>query len=119
MKKLFIAFGFVVALLVAGLVVLATMDFNRLGKDHVYVQITEDGVEDRSVATDGTVYMSYSYEQVAYDEDGKEVLVKFSASKNLRHEAYLMLYTKDGNEVTSYDEVQYDVLPAKVKAQFK
>lgn len=119
MKKLFIAFGVVLALLVAGLVVLATVDFNRLGKEHVYVHITEDGVEERFVDGNGAVYMSYWYEQVAYDEDGKEVQVKFSAQKNLRHDAYLMLYLKNGEEVTSFDEVQFDELPINVQAQFE
>lgn len=119
MKKLFIAFGVVITLLVAGLVVLATVDFNRLGKENVYVHITEDGVEDRFVTSDGAVYMSYWYEQAAYDKNGKEVQVKFSADKNLRHDAYLMLYIKNGDEVTSFDEVQFDELPVKVQAQFK
>ena len=119
MKKSFIAFGVVFALLVAGLVVLATVDFNRLGKENVYVHITEDGVEERFVDGNGAVYMSYWYEQEAYDEDGKEVQVKFSAQKNLRQDSYLMLYLKNGDEVTSFDEVQFDELPENVQGQFK
>lgn len=118
MKKLFILFGLLLGVVIAGLVVLATVDFNRLAKDHVYVHITEDGVEERFVASDGAVYMSYWYEQSAFDKDGNEVSVKFSAQKNLRKDAYLMLYMKNGSEVTSYDEVQYEDLPAEVKAQF-
>ena len=119
MKKLFIAFGVVLALFVAGLVVLATVDYNRLGKENVYVHITEDGVENRFVASDGAVHNMYWYEQSAYDENGNEMQVKFSAHKNLRHNAYLMLYLKNGNEVTSFDEVQFDDLPTNVQAQFK
>lgn len=119
MKKLLIAVGFVFVLLVAGLVVLATMDFNRLGKDHYYVQITTDGERERFVASDGAVYESYWYTLPAYNEKGEEQIVKFSAQKNLRKDAYLMLYLKKGDEVTSFDEVQAADLPEKVKEKLK
>lgn len=37
MKKLFITLGVLVALMIVALVVLATVDFNRMGKDNAYV----------------------------------------------------------------------------------
>lgn len=118
MKKIFILLGAVVALMIAALVVLATVDFNRLGKDNAYVQIVADGkVETYTV--NGAVYKSYWYEQPAYTADGEEMNVTFSAQKNLRHDAYLMLYLKDGNQVTSYDEVKFEDIPAKAQEQLQ
>lgn len=115
MKKIFIVLGAVTALMIVALVVLATVDFNRLAKDNVYVQITTDGQLETFTASDGAVYETYWYEQPAYTAAGEEMTVEFSAQKNLRHDAYLMLYMKDGNEVTSYDEVQFDDLPKAVQ----
>lgn len=119
MKKIFIMCGILIVLVIGALAVLATMDFNRLGKDNLYVQITADGDEERYVTSNGVVNYTYWYTQTAYDEEGKEVDVKFSAQKNLRHNAYLKLYVKDRNEVSSYDEMQFDELPEKVKVKFE
>lgn len=119
MKKIFIALGAFVALMLAALVVLATVDFNRVAKDNVYVHITTDGELETFTASDGAVYETYWYELPAYTEAGEELTVEFSAQKNLRHDAYLMLYMKDGNEVTSYDEVQVDELPAVVREKLQ
>ena len=49
---------------------------------------------------------------------GRETL-KFSAHKNLRQDAYLKLYVKKETEVTSFDEVKFHELPAKVQDQMK
>ncbi|MER2190819.1 MAG: YxeA family protein [Solibacillus sp.] len=119
MKKLFITLGALVAILIAALVVFATVDFNRMGKDHVYVQITTDGEVETYTDNNGAVYKTYWYELPAYTADGEEQTVKFSAQKGLRQDAYLMLYMKNGNEVTSYDEVQFEELPAKVQEKLQ
>lgn len=117
MKKVFIGLTALVVLVIAALVILATVDFNRLGKDSVYVQITEDGEIEKFTTSNGEVMAMYWYKQPAYKENGEAVDVQFSAGKNLRHDAYLKLYVKKGNEVTSYDEVSYEELPDKVKEQ--
>lgn len=119
MKKLFITLGALIAVLIAALVVLASVDFNRMGKDNVYVQITTDGEIETYTDNKGAVYKTYWYELSAYTAEGEEQPVKFSAQKDLRQGAYLMLYMKDGNEVTSYDEVQFEELPVKVQEQFQ
>lgn len=119
MKKIFIILGSLVAIMTVALVVLATADFNRLGKENAYVQIVEDGKDETFTASDGAVYKTYWYEQPAYTAEGEELTVEFSAQKNLRHDAYLMLYMKDGSEVTSYDEVPFENLPEKVQQKFK
>ncbi|WP_042470232.1 YxeA family protein [Bacillus ndiopicus] len=115
MKKVFIVLASLIAVVIAGLVIIATVDFNRLGKNYVYVQIAGDGEVEKYTASNGEVLEMYWYKQPAYKENGEAINVEFSATKNLRHDAYLKLYVKNGNEVTSYDEVTFDELPEKVK----
>ena len=78
MKKVFIALVVVLGLIIAGLVVITTVDFNRLGKDHVYVQIISDGEEEKTTISSGEVFLSYWYDLTAYDENGNPVQVKFT-----------------------------------------
>ncbi|GAF64440.1 hypothetical protein BTS2_1333 [Bacillus sp. TS-2] len=111
MKKLAILLMVVVFLFIGGVVVLATVDFNRLGKDNVYVQVTEPTNVEETVLESGEVMQRFWYETFAYDESGERVEVEFSAAKELRENAYLMLYVKNQNEVTSYDEVMWEVIP--------
>ncbi|GLC90158.1 YxeA family protein [Lysinibacillus piscis] len=119
MKKVFIGIGALLVVLVAGLVVLMTVDFNRLNKDAYYVQITADGKVKEDKADNGEIFKTYWYELEAYNENAEEKALTFSAQKNLRQDAYLKLYVKNGTEVTSYDEVQFDELPNKVQQQMK
>ncbi|MFD1064698.1 YxeA family protein [Oceanobacillus locisalsi] len=114
MKKfIFILFG--VVLFVAAIVVLLTVDFNRAGKDNVYIQVDEPASTEEDKLDTGEIATTYWYEQPAYTEDGDEIEVTFSAQKDLRQGAYLMLYVDDDNEVSSYDEVSEEELPAAVE----
>lgn len=106
-------------LFVAALVVLMTVDFNRINKDTYYVQVTTDGELEEYKLNTGKIAETYWYELPSYDESGKEQTLKFSAIKNLRKDAYLKLYVKDGNEVSSYDEVQFDEIPKKAQEKLK
>lgn len=119
MKKVFFGIGALFILFVAGLVVLMTVDFNRLNKDTYYVHITADGEVEEYKADSGQIYQTYWYELPAFNKNGEEKTFKFSAQKNLRHDAYLKLYVKKETEVTSYDEVKFHELPAKVQDQMK
>jgi len=119
MKKVFLGIGALFILFVAGLVVLMTVDFNRLNKETYYVNITADGEVEEYKASNGEIFKMYWYELPTYNKNGKEKTLKFSAQKNLRHDAYLKLYVKKENEVTSYDEVKFHELPAKVQDQLK
>ena len=118
MKKIFIVLGVLISLAVIGLVAVATLDLNRFGKDHVYVQIVGDGEVEKEVAN-GVVYETYWYNEPAYTANGEQINVQFSAQKNLRHGAYLMLYMKNGNEVTSYDEIQFEELSKEVQKKMQ
>ncbi|TQS71831.1 YxeA family protein [Ornithinibacillus gellani] len=114
MKKII---GIGVVLLLVIVVILARVDFNRLGKDHVYVQIGEPAnIEEQKIDT-GEIITRYWYELPAYDEEGNVVDVAFSANKELRQEAYLKLYVKKENEVSSYDEVSWEEIPTAAQQE--
>ncbi|MEY8350690.1 YxeA family protein [Bacillus cereus] len=102
------------------LVVFATMlvgcDLNRMGKDEYYVQITVDGKEKiQQVDGGGGKHKSFEYKLPAFDKDGKEKEMEFTAVKNLRKEAFLRVFYSDKKGVTAWEEVKKDELPAKVK----
>ena len=110
MKKFLISIlAFFIVLVGVGFA-LISIDWNRLNKEHYYVQITERPAIDEFI--DDIVSFTY-------DEEGNMQLLDFSAHKELRANAYLMLYVKDSDVVTSYDEVQLDDMPANVKKHFE
>lgn len=90
-----------------------TIDFNRFMKNEFYVQITEDGKEEKTKLDNGETISRYLYNIEAMDREGNKEKLEFSASKNLRKEAYLKVYVKYGSRVTSYDEVKKDDIPKK------
>lgn len=102
------------------MVIITTMlvgcNVNRMGKDQYYVQITMDGKE-KITKADNEKYIYYEYNLPGFDEDGNEKEMEFNADKNLRKEAFLRIYYSDKKGVTSWQEVQRDELPEKVKAK--
>ncbi|AKL96098.1 hypothetical protein CACET_c26530 [Clostridium aceticum] len=106
MKKTFVILAI---LMLVG--VFTACDINRIGKNNVYIEVIEptEIMEDR--LTSEEVITRYIYKQKAFDKKGKPIDVEFSAGKELRQGAYLMLYVKNENEVTSYDEVKWDEIP--------
>lgn len=116
MKKFLLSIiVFFIVLAAAGYAVLA-IDWNRFNKEHYYVQINEKPSIEEFVDQKGAVYKSYWYTLPAYSEDGNMKELHFSAAKELREDAYLMLYVKNEDVVTSYDEVQREDLPSNVNA---
>ncbi|MBC1447222.1 YxeA family protein [Listeria welshimeri] len=79
----------------------------KMGSEQLYVKITKDGVQGKDVG------FNYSYTLPAYNEDGKEKEVTFTADKNLRKGAYLKLYYKKSKGVTTFEEVSSKNVPAK------
>lgn len=53
------------------------------------------------------------------DKDGKEKEMEFTALKNLRKEAFLLIYYSEEKGVKSWEEVKKDELPIKVKEKLK
>ncbi|MDQ0271913.1 YxeA family protein [Cytobacillus purgationiresistens] len=119
MKKVFISLSIVVALLIGAIIILATVDFNRFGKDNAYVHITTPTSVEEMKLDSGEIMKSYWYTLPAYKENGDMIQVEFSGAKELRQDAYLMLYIKDGNHVTSFDEVQINDIPEKAKEKIE
>ena len=117
MKKFLLSIVIFFIVLAAAGYALLSIDWNRFNKEHYYVQITEGPSIEEFVDSKGAVYKSYWYTLPAYNEDGKQQELHFSAAKELRTDAYLMLYVKDGDVVTSYDEVKEADLPQKVSEQ--
>ena len=115
MKKVFV----ILAFLILGVIVLfASFDINRIGKDNVYVEVIDHTDTEETKLSSGEVITRYIYEQKAFDEEGKAVEVEFSANKKLR-QGYLMLYIKNGDVVTSYDEVQWNEIPSKAQLELE
>ncbi|GAA0375300.1 YxeA family protein [Bacillus horti] len=115
MKKIFATLLTVVVVFMGMVLALATVDINRLGKDNLYVQISEHTDIEETRLDSGEVVKRYWYELPAYDENGVKNMVEFSAARELRLDAYLMLYVKNENEVTSYDEVQWNEIPTQAQ----
>ena len=120
MKKIIgITIGIVSILLVAAVVILATVDFNRIGKENVYVQVGDPSYTDEYQLDSGQIMTTYWYELPAYHEDGNVLNVEFSAQKELKQGAYLKLYVKQENEVTSYDEVSWEEIPEAAQEELE
>src|SRR5690625_2918753 len=113
MKKVFGLLGVLVVLFIGAIVIVATVDFNRLGKENAYVQIAGTPTVEETKLDSGEIMKRYWYTLPAYNEDGKMIEVEFDAAKELRNDAYLMLYLDRNDEVTSYDEVQINDIPQK------
>lgn len=113
MKKFIGLIAAIAVILVGGLVILQNVNFNRLGAEQYYTQIIGQGkmLEDKDDR--GRKYVSYEYELPAYDKDGGQKTVTFTAQKQLRENAYLSLFVKDSKGVTSYQEVKKADLPKK------
>lgn len=116
MKKLFIV---IVLLMLVVILLFTSRDINRIGKDNVYVEVIDYTNIEETKLDSGEIITRYIYNQKAFDEEGKSVEIEFTAGKILRQEAYLMLYVKNGNEVTSYDEVEWDEIPSIVQGELE
>lgn len=112
MKKSIIAFG-VVVVLIGGLLIIQNVNLNRVGADEYYTQITDEGNKTEEKGVSGQIHEQYEYELPAYDENGNQKIFTFTANKQLRENAYLMLFVKEDKGVTSYQEVSIEKIPKK------
>lgn len=78
-----------------------------------YTKIDNSKIEKISASDD----MRYQYTLDCYQENGKKKQIKFKTSRELRENAYLMLEVRSLG-VHSWEEVQYDELPEKVKVNY-
>ena len=119
MKKFLIVVGVLFALGVVSIFAITKLDFNRMNADNYYLQITEDGIPHEEKLDDGSVMTTYSYQLDATNADGKTIPLEFTAQKNLRKEAYLKMFVKKDNQVSSYNEVKLEDIPQKAQKQLK
>ncbi|KXY55070.1 hypothetical protein AT278_17875 [Bacillus cereus] len=95
-------------------------NLNRIGTEKYYVQITIDGKEGVAKSIEGEVMgKEFTYKLPGFDKDGQEKELEFKTQKNLRKEAFLLVYYSEEKGVKSWEEVEKDDLPAKVKEKLK
>lgn len=89
--------------------------------EKMYVQIKKDAKIETVRADNGETFTNYTYTLQAYDKEGKEKTVSFFATKNLRKDAFLLLYVKDDKDkdgnynIGMYEEVKKEEIPEKAK----
>lgn len=97
----------------AGGVSVMIIKAKRFGKKQYYTQIMQPGF------SNGQALWGYTYEQSAFDENGKERRLTFLAPKNLRLQAYLRVYVADQDFVTAWEEVDGEAIPALARKQLQ
>lgn len=103
----------IISILLVFTTVLTGCNFSRVGTDKYYVQITKDGERLKDKLDDG--YTNYQYKSAGFDKNGKEKTMEFKADKNLRKDAFLRIYYSEEKGVKSWEEVEKNELPTKVK----
>ena len=80
-----------------------------------YVKITQDGVKKDEKSDSGKRTVSYEYKLPSYDKNGEGKDISFTATHNLRKDAYLKVTDNKAKGVTNWEEVQKNDLPSKAK----
>lgn len=108
MKK--VIFGIIAFIVVIGV---AGFTFYKVsyGGTSYYVQILKDGKKTTGVADGGKTYHSYDYDQEAFDDKGDSKTIKFTATHNLKHDAYLKLTYNKSKGVTNWEKVETSKVP--------
>lgn len=119
MKKKAIIVSVIIALVLGFLIFIRNVNINRLGAEQYYTQINVDGKKMEVRSDSGEKFISYEYTLQGINKDGEEQTLTFTASKELRKEAFLGVYVKKGKEVSSYQEVKLDEIPDKAKEKLK
>jgi len=87
------------------------------GGENYYMQVTQDGEKVKSKDDSGKSYTYYEYKTVAYQKAGKSKHLDFTATHNLRHQAYLEITYNNRKGVTSWEEVKKADVPEKALAK--
>jgi uncharacterized protein (TIGR01655 family) len=103
----------ILSILVIMTTVLMGCNLNRVFKDEYYVKITVDGEVETGKTSDGQDFTQYNYSLTGFDKEGNDKELKFMATKNLRKEAYLLVYYSDDKGVTSWQEVKEEEVSEK------
>ncbi|WP_195575224.1 YxeA family protein [Paenibacillus sp. 1001270B_150601_E10] len=120
-----IIYAVLVISVVIGVLMASNIDFAKLKKQmnttDMYVVVTENGKAETIQFDDKDSMTRFHYVQEAYDKNGAAKKITFSANKNLRLNAILLVTVQelkdaDGHYlIGSYEEVQADLVPEKTK----
>lgn len=110
MKKTFVILLGVSMLLLAAC---SPQPLQTIGAAKYYVNIANDGE-----VYEDSGYERYEYVMTGYDKEGESLELTFSARKQLKHGAYLMIYYKN-DKVITYEEVDFENIPVDAQAQLK
>ena len=88
--------------------------FAGTGGTDYYTQIDNTKIEKISSADN----MKYEYKLECYSKSGSKKQIKFKTSRELREEAYLKLIVNALTGVNSWEEIDYNELPEKVKEKY-
>lgn len=83
------------------------MDVDRLFADVYYAKVPSLGTVEQSDM--------YTYEVIAYDENGKKRPLTLQAPGQLSEGDFLKVYVKDDRRVTAYEQVTESAVPSQLK----
>lgn len=103
----------IIAVIIAIVILGLGFYFMEFNKSVYYTQIDNTKIARVSASDE----MKYEYTLDCYNENGKKKEIQFKTSRELREDAYLKLEVMTTG-VHSWEEVQYDELPEKVKVNY-
>lgn len=110
MKKILV--GLIAVLLITGVTAYSWYKISYGGTSY-YVQINNDGKKTIEKGHENNVWHGYSYKEKAYEKSGKEKVLEFTSTHNLRKQAYLKLTYNKEKGVTNWEEIKKSEVPQK------
>lgn len=104
----------IIAVIVAVAICVISLVFIENYDKTYYTQIDNSKIEKLSTSSD----MKYEYTLDCYSDNGVKKEIKFKTSRELREDAYIKLEVRTFG-VHSWEEVELDELPEKVKFMYK
>ena len=106
-EKIPMIIAVIVAIAICGIVFFMMENYESV----YYTQIDNTKIQSISATDD----MKYEYTLDCYNENGKKKEIKFKTSRELKEDSYLKLEVMVTRGVKSWEEVQVNELPEKVK----
>ncbi|GAB2027082.1 YxeA family protein [Lactovum odontotermitis] len=116
MKKMLVAFAAAVLVIAGGIYGWKTLTY---GGSTYYSQITSAGQMSKEKFDNGETFYRYKYDQAAYQKDGSEKVLNFTADHSLRKDAYLKITYNKSKGVTDWREVQKSEISAAALAKIE
>ena len=114
-KPILIILGAAVLIIVLGIAILAILfRTTEANASNVYSRIDNTLVQE--ITPHGG--MNYRYTLQVYAEDGTPSSLELDTSRILKDGAYILIRTAPLRGVLSWEEMQYDELPAAVQAKY-